>query len=324
MLNLNQSSIASANNASQFNAGDTLAREAEAVYCKGLDQMRSPFAGIILNDDQAAILDRRAAEWKDLVEKAYNDIIARRASWMPWTVCGPARYNAARNNARADAQAAAERDWSDKMDRFVENTRDMIRNAIPRDQMLAEYRSGKRKDPIAGDDPDALDKLTARLEGMRERHEQKKKANAWWRKHGTMVGCPDVTPDEARKIDAGMNDNSFGRRSQPFTWSLTNENAEIKRIEDRIKTISRQRDAGDEVFTYDGFTIEQNAADGRINILFDSKPEEAAREILKRNGFHWSPRAQMWTRQLTDNARRAVHAYIIPGLLALDMAEAAQ
>lgn len=316
MLNLNQNSIHSANNASQFDAGSVLAREAEHVYAEGLQKMQAACPDP--NEVQAGILASRLESWRGLVEKAYNDIIARRASWVPWTVSGPANYPAKRMNAKADAQMNAANEWDEKMNRFIDNTRNMLRDAIPHEQLIAEYRSGKRREAISGDDPLALEKLSARLEGMKERHETKKKINAWWRKHKTMIGCPAISEEAAKKIDDDMKNHKFHIDIPFASYSLSNSLAEIKRIEERIKTISAQREAGDAEQIYNGFTVEQSAAEGRINITFDDKPEEAARNVLKSNGFHWSPRAQVWTRQLTPNAVRAVKYYVVPGLLALD------
>ena len=317
MLSLNQNSISQANSASQYDAGSALAREAEAVYREGLEKMQPANAGT-LNERQQAILTARLDEWKSLVEKAYNDIIAKRAAWMPWTVCGPARYNAKKNNAKADRQMEAAAEWNGKMDRFIENTLSMIRDAIPHEQLIAEYRSGKRREAISGDDPAALEKLTARLEGMQERHETMKQRNAWYRKHKTMKGCPGISDDAAEKADAEIKANPPMWQAPYPHYCLSNGNAEMKRLRDRIETIQRQQAAGDAQHVYNGFTVEQSAADGRINITFDAKPDAPARDVLKSNGFHWSPRAQVWTRQLTDNALRAVRLYVVPGLLALD------
>lgn len=318
MLNLNTNMISAANNASQFDAGNVLAREAEHVYIEGLGKMQAGLEGDELNDVQSGILNRRQVEWKSLVEKAYNDIISRRASWVPWTVSGPANYPSRRMNARADAQMNAANEWDAKMNRFIENTQNMLRDAVPLEQLLSEYRSGKRREAIPGDDPLALQKLSARLEGMKERHELMKQRNAWWRKHNTMNGCPGFTDEQAAKMDKEiMNRIQIWQIPYPH-FSLSNSNAEIRRLEERIKTISSQREAGDAKQIYNGFTVEQSGADGRINITFDDKPEEAARNVLKSNGFHWSPRAKVWTRQLTPNALRAVKHYLIPGLLALD------
>ena len=43
----------------------------------------------------------------------------------------------------------------------------------------------------------------------------------------------------------------------------------------------------------------------RLQILFEEKPDAATREELKSNGFRWSPKAEAWQRQLTDNAYRS-------------------
>ncbi len=36
--------------------------------------------------------------------------------------------------------------------------------------------------------------------------------------------------------------------------------------------------------------------------MFEGKPEKAAREILKRHGFRWSPTRGAWVRQLNNAA----------------------
>lgn len=40
----------------------------------------------------------------------------------------------------------------------------------------------------------------------------------------------------------------------------------------------------------------------RLQLLFDGKPSEEIRTILKSNGFRWSPREKAWQRLLNDNA----------------------
>ena len=43
----------------------------------------------------------------------------------------------------------------------------------------------------------------------------------------------------------------------------------------------------------------------RLQIFFDGKPDEGAREELKANGFRWAPSVGAWQRQLNMNAYRA-------------------
>lgn len=56
--------------------------------------------------------------------------------------------------------------------------------------------------------------------------------------------------------------------------------------------------------THEGFKIVNNTKEDRIQIIFDDKPNEKIRELLKRNGYKWSPRFSAWQRQNTPNGLR--------------------
>lgn len=56
---------------------------------------------------------------------------------------------------------------------------------------------------------------------------------------------------------------------------------------------------------FEGGTLVWNYEADRLQILFDSIPNDGMRKELKASGFKWSPRQQAWQRQLTQNA---VHA----------------
>ncbi len=319
-LKLNADSIHRANDASQFNAGDQIAREAENVYRSGLERM---FSGLEdLNPQQEELAASRAESWRDLCEKAYNDIIARRASWMPWTVCGPAKYNGKKNSDRCDAQMRAAAEWSDKQETFIVNTVSMLHNAKPAAEIIQEYRSGKRADPISGDDPAAPEKLQARIDFLKEEHEAKKAKNAYWRKHGTMKGYPGISDARAVELDAEIKQQPLKAWQVPCPIYGTGT-ANIRRLEQRLKEISALREKAAEPSAegdreYAGFTVNKDMAAGRLNIDFPDKPSAEAREILKGNGFHWSPKAKVWTRQLTNNALWSLEQRVIPALLKLD------
>lgn len=99
---------------------------------------------------------------------------------------------------------------------------------------------------------------------------------------------------------------SWHLQDKPFlSWQLSNNNAEIRRIKQRIETLTRQRETGYVGWEFDGGMVEINREDNRLQVLFDSKPEESIRSELKSNGFRWSPKAKAWQRQLNDNAIRA-------------------
>ena len=43
----------------------------------------------------------------------------------------------------------------------------------------------------------------------------------------------------------------------------------------------------------------------RIQFIFEDKPNEETRNILKNNGFKWAPSQGAWQRQLTSNGKHA-------------------
>jgi len=54
-------------------------------------------------------------------------------------------------------------------------------------------------------------------------------------------------------------------------------------------------------------------ADNRCQFIFDGKPDEETRRILKSNAFKWSPSRTAWVRQLTGNGRFAAR-YVMKAL----------
>lgn len=301
-LELDARTIAAANDASQYEAGRVLAEEAAAVYTNGLQDL-TPAAE--WNEAQRAYALRRADEWRDLVQKAYNDIIRRRASWMPWTVCGPARYNSRRNSARADAQMAASQEWREKMERFRANTVRTLRGLVDTAQIVEEYRRGLCSDPISSDDPAAVEKLTARIEWLKEEHAAHLVQNRHYRKHGTMQGAPGIDGLQAARLDAKLAALPECMRVVGFP---SNETATIRRLEQRLQQITKEREAQKNnaaaPVQFEGLTIKECPEDNRLRLYFDEKPAAETRETLKRSGFRWSPSAGAWQRQLTEAARR--------------------
>ena len=151
---------------------------------------------------------------------------------------------------------------------------------------------------VMSDDPDAMLKLQLKLEGLERLQEHMKEINAYYRKHKTLDGCPDRRPDE------------FG----PFpSWALSNNNANIRRIRGRIEQLQKETERAAENIgpkQGDGFILKENHEIGRIQFLFDGKPDEKIREILKSRGFRWAPSEGAWQRMLNDHGRYAAERAI--------------
>ena len=158
---------------------------------------------------------------------------------------------------------------------------------------------------ISADDPDAVSKLQSKLAKREALQETMKAVNAYYRKHKTVDGCPHLTPEQIEKMKASMS-GDWRANPKPFeSYQLSNNNAEIRRLKERIAALTRQREIGYVGWEFDGGKVEANAADNRLQIFFDGKPEADTREKLKEYGFRWSPSAGAWQRQLNDNAIRA-------------------
>ena len=160
---------------------------------------------------------------------------------------------------------------------------------------------------ISADDPDAVKKLNAKLEKLTKAQETMKAVNAYYRKHKTLESCPELDSEATQKLKARM--EIRGVQDKPYpTWALSNNNAEIRRIKDRIQSLSVNKDKLYTGWEFAGGRAEINVKDNRLQLFFEDKPDGKIRDELKSNGFRWSPKALAWQRQLTSNAIYAADA----------------
>ena len=92
---------------------------------------------------------------------------------------------------------------------------------------------------IRQDDPQAIPKLEKKLAGLEKAQETMKAVNAYYRKHGTLDGCPHLSPENLEKLKAAMV-SGWHYEKKPFqSWELSNNNAEIRRVRQRIESLTR-------------------------------------------------------------------------------------
>lgn len=139
-----------------------------------------------------------------------------------------------------------------------------------------------KRRPIKAGDVNAADKLRAKVEELTALQNQMKQDNAEARKRG------EPAPHAA--------------------WELSNNRQNLKRYADRLEALQRTKAVPTEQteeIGVEGFRIVRNTEIMRLQFLFDSKPDERIRTLLKSNGFKWAPSQMAWQRQLTANAERA-------------------
>lgn len=313
------SAIDRANHTSFFENGTSQAREA----LRRLDDYRErnqPQDD--WTDEQKEYAKQREQQFKQLLTERYNDSMTRFADDPSWMVAGPANYNARSHEKKMQAARNSTDKYEEKLANFEENTKKKLRSMEPEEKQIARYRRGS-SEPIASDDPLAEKKLQARIDGMKETQQQMKDANAYWRKHKTMEGFSGFDEESNKNIDASMKEriDDLNRRGftdmanaqKPFTsYQLSNNNANIKANQSRLDNMKQHKQkqaeqaaSGGGRKSFNGGTMVHNADLDRLQLVFDGKPSEEVRALLKRNGFRWSPKNKAWQRQDTPNAERA-------------------
>ena len=155
---------------------------------------------------------------------------------------------------------------------------------------------------ISSDDPAAVQKLKLKLERLQDEQETMKAVNAFYRKNGTLDGCPHIPLDAIEKLKAEMA-RSWRPKPKPYeSFMLTNNGAEIRRVQERIEELTRQAATEYKGWEFNGGHAEINREANRLQLFFDGKPDADTRAALKREGFRWAPSAAAWQRQLNDRA----------------------
>ncbi|WP_428947208.1 DUF3560 domain-containing protein [Acidithiobacillus ferrooxidans] len=170
-----------------------------------------------------------------------------------------------------------------------------------------ERRSERMSNGISSDDPAAVQKLKEKLEHLKMSQEKMKAANAVIRKFRDpderKSGMERIgfTAEQADKILTPDVMGTIGFAS----YSLSNNNANIRRIEERIKGLEKAQTLEDRTTEYRWGAVRENKENNRIQFLFEGKPDGATRKLMKESGFRWAPSEEAWQRQWTGNA---VHA----------------
>ena len=155
---------------------------------------------------------------------------------------------------------------------------------------------------ISSDDPEAVEKLEAKLKALQAAQERDKSLNAYYRKHKTVKGFPGISDDRAAKMDTSLAELREAIRRPVPAFQLSNRNAEINRLKKRIEQL-RSVDSMEHIeFPFEGGLLTTNEEINRVQIIFDDVPDESTRAKLKAYGFRWAPSEMAWQTQRTPAA----------------------
>jgi len=166
------------------------------------------------------------------------------------------------------------------------------------------------KGGISSDDPDAIEKLEEKLAKLEQKQAHMKAVNAAHKKYlkepASLDKC-DFSESTKQLIRDYIPQYSW--EPHPFPpYALQNNNANIRRIKQRIEDLKKAQEIEPKEHKFDDFEVIED--DNRIQFIFPGKPAVEVRAILKRHAFKWSPSRGAWVRFLNGSGRFAAQCVI--------------
>jgi len=170
----------------------------------------------------------------------------------------------------------------------------------------AARADGVGRSGVSSDDPDAIAKLREQVGQLEQVQERMKAANRALRRGDDAAlyaqGLSEAQIAELKKPDF------CGRTGLP-DYALQNNNANIRRIKQRIEDLSK-RPTEDAERQVKGVRVIEDAGENRMCLVFPGKPEPDVRKNLRGHGFVWSPSRGAWVRKLNNGARYAAQCVL--------------
>lgn len=152
-----------------------------------------------------------------------------------------------------------------------------IRKSVAEDEKAEYYRNKlnniDNEGVISSDDPKAIEKLEEKIKILEQQKEIVKARDHEW-------------------------------------YELPYINADIRRLKDRIKELKELEEMNFQDIIFTGGKVIQNKEINRIQILFDDKPNEDIRGILKHHGFKWARSQGAWQRLFNKNGIYAANRVV--------------
>jgi hypothetical protein len=254
-----------------------------------------PFA----TDDNRAALAADLERYRQGYLKRLHAYLAAHGRCLSPMITGPANFPTRRNEKANNSADKRREEWLDYCRRIPEKLRHTY---DPRRLARA---------PIVAGDPDAPERLQAKITAAEKAQAMMKAANK------LIKGKKSQAEKLTALAGLGIGEQSARRLFEPdfcgrigfADYRLKNNNANIRRMKQRLAEIEQARaqaaatPVADKVIN--GCTVSENTQLNRLQLFFEGKPSAELRANLKSRGFHWSPSQKAWQRQLTQAARLA-------------------
>ena len=243
---------------------------------------------VAAKDEKAGVRAYAVAErYSKRMAEYFNRDISINLMCPSVMICGPANFPVKKKNRQIAA-------FDDNREFFNETQK-----------LLDKIKSiSNGSELIKSSDEDCIERLEYKLETLKALQEKMKSANVAIRKKDKEEGNLDLlalgySPDQIKELRTP----DFGGRIGYPAYMLQNNNQEIHRVEERINSLKEIKENGVIEEENEGYTYREDPESMRIQFIFDGKPSDDIRNILKQNGFRWAPSQGAWQRQLTRNGQ---------------------
>lgn len=173
----------------------------------------------------------------------------------------------------------------------------------------AEYwerraRAAEGNAAVSGRDPEAVEKLLDKLNELGEAQDRMKTVNEAHRRFLADPATLDAAPlTDADKALVRAYKPAYSWEPHPFPpYALKNNNANMRRVRERIEELERQRAEGerpDRTGEAGGVSVvvRDNAEMDATELHFAAKPPPEVLAQLKARGWHWVRSAGYWSRR---------------------------
>jgi len=250
--------------------GEQLIKDYNEQLCEDIEDLKS-------KEIETEIIDGYVSRYKNL----FGSWLGAKSRCISSMITGPSNFpirTAEKANRSEDNHFTLWQEWRKRAKKAI------VRKAQPKPTFMS-----------------GIEKYKEELKSMQKNHELMKQGN--------------IRIKKALKTGEDLTEyltNTFGIMPHMIGWTLkfgfglANNNANMKRVEERIKVltskeIERQQEP-ERSYSFDGGEVVVNYEIDRIQIKHNTKPDPDKIQELKRNGFKWAPSQSAWQRQLTGNA----------------------
>lgn len=236
--------------------------------------------------------DESISDYKARYERFFSSYLGAKSNCFSAMITGPAKFN---NRKHEKANRSEQRHYEIFREWRARAKKAIIRKAQPVKTFVTE-----------------LERYRAELAGMKANHALMIQGNKEIKK----------AKKEGKDITEYLT-NTFGikphmlQHTMQWGFGTTNNNANMKRVEQRIKELEVKESQREENpitnYTFEGGTMSINYEIDRIQIMFDSRPTNEELTAWKAKGlntFNWSPSAKAWQRKITANAMYCIKSML--------------